>query len=239
MIIFPAIDIKEGKCVRLLKGDFKQLKEYRKSPLEQAKVFINFGFHNLHIVDLDGALKGKSFSKEIIKEISMLNRANVQVGGGIRTLDQIDELLDFGVEKIILGTRAIEDKSFLEIACKKFKDKIVLSIDAKNGYIALSGWTKKTNIKATDFIADIKDLSISRIIYTDIDKDGTKTGPNLKETLSLSNLTKIPIVISGGISSIKDVLNIKNKKFKNIEGVIIGKAIYDGNINLKELSKLI
>jgi len=223
----------------LLKGDFKQLKEYRKSPLEQAKVFINFGFHNLHIVDLDGALKGKSFSKEIIKEISMLNRANVQVGGGIRTLDQIDELLDFGVEKIILGTRAIEDKSFLEIACKKFKDKIVLSIDAKNGYIALSGWTKKTNIKATDFIADIKDLSISRIIYTDIDKDGTKTGPNLKETLSLSNLTKIPIVISGGISSIKDVLNIKNKKFKNIEGVIIGKAIYDGNINLKELSKLI
>ena len=239
MIIFPAIDIKEGKCVRLLKGDFKQLKEYRKSPLEQAKVFINYGFHNLHIVDLDGALKGKSFSKEIIKEISMLNRANVQVGGGIRTLDQIDELLDFGVEKIILGTRAIEDKSFLEIACKKFKDKIVLSIDAKNGYIALSGWTKKTNIKATDFIADIKDLSISRIIYTDIDKDGTKTGPNLKETLSLSNLTKIPIVISGGISSIKDVLNIKNKKFKNIEGVIIGKAIYDGNINLKELSKLI
>ncbi|MAV77199.1 MAG: 1-(5-phosphoribosyl)-5-[(5-phosphoribosylamino)methylideneamino]imidazole-4-carboxamide isomerase [Candidatus Marinimicrobia bacterium] len=239
MIIFPAIDIKEGKCVRLLKGDFNQLKEYEKSPLEQAKVFINFGFYNLHIVDLDGALKGKSFSKEIIKEISRLNRANIQVGGGIRTLDQINELLDVGVDKIILGTRAIEDKDFLEIACKKFKDKIVLSIDTKNGFIALSGWTKKTNIRATDFIDEIKDLSISRIIYTDIEKDGTKTGPNLKETLSLSNLTKIPIVVSGGISSIKDVLNIKNKKFKNIEGVIIGKAIYDGNINLKELSKLI
>ena len=239
MIIFPAIDIKEGKCVRLLKGDFNQLKEYEKSPLEQAKVFINFGFYNLHIVDLDGALKGKSFSKEIIKEISRLNRANIQVGGGIRTLDQINELLDVGVDKIILGTRAIEDKDFLEIACKKFKDKIVLSIDTKNGFIALSGWTKKTNIRATDFIDEIKDLSISRIIYTDIEKDGTKTGPNLKDTLSLSNLTKIPIVVSGGISSIKDVLNIKNKKFKNIEGVIIGKAIYDGNINLKELSKLI
>ena len=185
------------------------------------------------------ANKGKSFSKEIIKEISRLNRANIQVGGGIRTLDQINELLDVGVDKIILGTRAIEDKDFLEIACKKFKDKIVLSIDTKNGFIALSGWTKKTNIRATDFIDEIKDLSISRIIYTDIEKDGTKTGPNLKETLSLSNLTKIPIVVSGGISSIKDVLNIKNKKFKNIEGVIIGKAIYDGNINLKELSKLI
>ena len=127
----------------------------------------------------------------------------------------------------------------MENVCKKFGDKIALSIDAKNGLIALSGWTKKTNIKATDFIKEIKDLNISRIIYTDIDKDGTKTGPNIKETLSLSNLTKIPIIISGGISSIEDVLSIKNKKFKNIKGVIIGKSIYDGNIDLKKLSELI
>ena len=239
MIIFPAIDIKGGKCVRLLKGDFNQLKEYEKSPLEQAKTFISFGFYNLHIVDLDGALKGKSFSKEIIKEISKLDGVKIQAGGGIRTVDQINELLDFGVEKIILGTRAIEDKNFLENVCKKFGDKIALSIDAKNGLIALSGWTKKTNIKAIDFIKEIKDLNISRIIYTDIDKDGTKTGPNIKETLSLSNLTKIPIIISGGISSIEDVLSIKNKKFKNIKGVIIGKSIYDGNIDLKKLSELI
>ena len=238
MIIFPAIDIKGGKCVRLLKGDFNQLKEYKKSPLEQAKTFINFGFYNLHIVDLDGALKGKSFSKETIKEISKLDGAKVQAGGGIRTIEQIDELLDFGVDKIVLGTRAIEDKIFLENVCKKFKDKIVLSIDAKNGFIALSGWTKKTNVKATDFIKEIQDLNISRIIYTDIDKDGTKTGPNIEETLSLSNLTKIPVIISGGISSIDDVLNIKNKKLKNIKGVIIGKAIYDGNIDLKKLCEL-
>ena len=239
MIIFPAIDIKGGKCVRLLKGDFDQLKEYEKSPLEQAKTFISFGFYNLHIVDLDGALKGKSFSKEIIKEISKLDGVKVQVGGGIRTVEQINELLDFGVEKIVLGTRAIEDKNFLKNACKKFEDKIVLSIDAKNGLIALSGWTKKTNIKAIDFIKEIKDLNISRIIYTDIEKDGTKTGPNIEETLSLSNLIKTPVIISGGISSIEDVLNIKNKKFKNIKGVIIGKAIYDRNIDLKKLSELI
>ena len=239
MIIFPAIDIKGGKCVRLLKGDFNQLKEYEKSPIEQAKIFINFGFYNLHIVDLDGALKGKSFSKEIIKEISKLDGAKVQVGGGIRTIEQINELLDFGVDKVVLGTRAIEDKIFLEDVCKKFKNKIVLSIDAKNGLIALSGWTKKTNIKATDFIKEIKDLNISRIIYTDIEKDGTKTGPNIEETLSLSNLIKTPVIISGGISSIEDVLNIKNKKFKNIKGVIIGKAIYDRNIDLKKLSELI
>ena len=122
MKIFPAIDIKGGKCVRLIKGDFNKSTEYKKSPIDQAKEFLDLGFKDLHIVDLDGALKGKSFSKEIIKEISRLNRANIQVGGGIRTLDQINELLDVGVDKIILGTRAIEDKDFLEIACKKFKD---------------------------------------------------------------------------------------------------------------------
>ena len=239
MIIFPAIDIRGGKCVRLLKGDFNQLKEYEKSPLEQAKIFINFGFYNLHIVDLDGALKGKSFSKEIIKGISKLDGAKVQTGGGIRTTDQINELLDFGVDKIILGTRAIEDRNFLENVVKKFKDKIILSIDAKNGLIALSGWTKKTNIKTKDFIKEIKDFNISKIIYTDIDKDGTKAGPSIEETLSLSNLTKIPFIISGGVSSLEDVLKIKNRKSKGIEGVIIGKAIYDGNIDLKKLSELI
>ncbi len=239
MKIFPAIDIKDKKCVRLVKGDFDNKTEYEISPIDQAGKYKDHGFKNLHIVDLDGALKGKSFSKEIIKEISKLDGAKVQVGGGIRTIEQINELLDFGVDKVVLGTRAIEDKIFLEDVCKKFKNKIVLSIDAKNGLIALSGWTKKTNIKATDFIKEIKDLNISRIIYTDIEKDGTKTGPNIEETLSLSNLIKTPVIISGGISSIEDVLNIKNKKFKNIKGVIIGKSIYDGNIDLKKLSELI
>ena len=184
MIIFPAIDIKGGKCVRLLKGDFKQLKEYSNTPLEQAKIFSNFGFRNLHIVDLDGALAGKSFSNEIVKQITDLNEVKVQVGGGIRTVEQINELINFGVDKIILGTKAIEDRSFLEDACKNFKDKIVLSLDIKNGLIALSGWTKKTNIKAEEFIKEINGLNISRIIYTDIEKDGTKSGPNLDEALS-------------------------------------------------------
>ena len=238
MILFPAIDIRGGKCVRLFRGDFNQSQEYENSPLEQAGTFINFGFKNLHIIDLDGALKGKSFIKRTIAEITKLEGAKIQIGGGIRSFDQIKEFIDLGVDKVILGTKAIQDRSFLENACRKFNGKIALSVDAKN-LVALSGWTEQTNISAKNFINEIKDLNISRIIYTDIDKDGTKTGPNINETLLLSKLTKIPFIISGGVSSLKDIIHIKEKKMENIKGVIIGKAIYDGNIDLKELSKMI
>ena len=160
------------------------------------------------------------------------------MGGGIRSFDDIKKLLDFGIEKVIIGTAAIEDSDFFEKACNMFKNKIALSIDVRKGYIALSGWKKQTDILAHDFIKKIGNMNITRIIYTDIDKDGTKTGPNIQETISLLNLTNIPIVISGGVASIDDVLKIK-KNHSNIGGVIIGKAIYDGNINAKELSKLI
>lgn len=239
MIILPAIDIKGGKCVRLFKGDFNKLKEYKKSPLEQAKIFISFGFKNLHIVDLDGAKSGRSINKSIIHEICKLGSLKIQVGGGIRSTEQIKELLDFGIDKVILGTKAIEDKKFLLDALNKFENKIALSLDAKGGFLASSGWTKKTNIQVEEYIKDIKDFKISRIIFTDINKDGTKTGPNLDQTLFLSSMTRIPFIISGGISSIDEIITIKNKNPKNIEGIIIGKAIYDGNIDLQKLSKLI
>ncbi len=239
MIILPAIDIKGGKCVRLFKGDFNKLREYKKSPLEQAKIFISFGFKNLHIVDLDGAKSGRSINKSIIHEICKLGSLKIQVGGGIRSTEQIKELLDFGIDKVILGTKAIEDKKFLLDALNKFENKIALSLDAKDGFLASSGWTKKTNIQVEEYIKDIKDFKISRIIFTDINKDGTKTGPNLDQTLFLSSMTRIPFIISGGISSIDEIITIKNKNPKNIEGIIIGKAIYDGNIDLQKLSKLI
>ena len=197
------------------------------------------GFQNIHIVDLDGAIKENPVNKNIIKEINKINKIKVQVGGGIRTLDHIKKLLDFGVDKIILGTAAINNIRFLEDACNQFKNRIALSIDVRNGYIALSGWKNQTNILATEYIKKFKHINISRIIYTDINKDGTKSGPNLSETINFSNLTKIPTVISGGVSSINDVVNIKKNNFINIEGVIVGKAIYDGNINIKELSKII
>ena len=237
MIIFPAIDIKGGKCVRLLKGDFKNITHYDKSPIDQAKEFCSLGFNNVHLVDLDGALGKTSNNGNIIKEIAKINKIKIQIGGGIRTLDHIKKLIDLGVDKVIIGTAAIDNIDFLKLACDKFNNKIALSLDVRKGYIALSGWKKQTNILASDYIKKIESINISRIIYTDINKDGTKTGPNLQDTVNLSNLTKIPVVVSGGVSSIDDVVNIQKNEFKNIECIIIGKAIYDGNINIKELKK--
>jgi len=237
MIIFPAIDIKGGKCVRLLKGDFNKITEYEKSPVEQAKEFCDLGLNNLHLVDLDGTLSKQSVNEKIIKNICKINNIKIQTGGGIRSIDHIKKLLDLGIDKVIIGTAAVENTKFLKEACDKFDNKIALSLDVRNGYIAIAGWKKQTDILASDFIKKIKNTKISRIIYTDIYKDGTKAGPNIEETINFSNLTKVPVVISGGISSIKDVLSIK--KYANIKGVIIGKAIYDGNIDIKNLSKII
>jgi phosphoribosylformimino-5-aminoimidazole carboxamide ribotide isomerase len=237
MIIFPAIDIKGGKCVRLLKGNFNKITQYEKSPIDQANEFSNLGFNNIHLIDLDGALAKKPINENIIKKISKLSKIKIQIGGGIRSIEHIKRLLDLNVDKVILGTAAVENIEFLKKACDQFNNKIALSLDTRKGYIALSGWKKQTDILASDFIKKIKNTKISRIIYTDIYKDGTKEGPNIEETINFSNLTKVPVVISGGISSIKDVLSIK--KYANIKGVIIGKAIYDGNIDIKNLSKII
>ena len=225
--------------MRLFKGDFNKITQYKKNPVEQATEFFNLGFKNIHLVDLDGALGENLINKEIIKKISEIDKIKIQVGGGIRSLAHIESLINFGVDKIIIGTAAVENIEFLKIACNKYNKKIAISLDVREGYIALSGWKKQTKILATDFIKNIKNMDISRIIYTDINRDGTKSGPNIHETLNFSNLIKIPVVVSGGISSIDDVINIKNKKLKNIEGIIIGKAIYDGSIDIKELSKII
>ena len=237
MIIFPAIDIKDGKCVRLIKGDFNQMKSYEKSPFDQAKVYFQNGFKNIHIVDLDGALQGKSSNSNIIKEIIKNFKLKIQVGGGIRTIDDIDSWIKSGVDKVIIGTAAVENKNLLKTACEKFKNKIAISLDVKDGFIFLSGWKKQTNILASDFLKEVENFGISRIIYTDINKDGTKKGPNIKDTIELSSKVKIPFIISGGISSIEDVKKIKSLNNSNIEGVIVGKSIYDGDIKINELAK--
>ena len=239
MIILPAIDIKSGKCVRLFKGDFSKTTEYNKSPVDQAAEFTNFGFKNIHVIDLDGALEGKLVNKSIIKDIIKNNNVKIQVGGGIRSLERIKKLLDFGIDKVVLGTAAVENIDFLKKACERFSNKIALSIDVRDGCIALSGWEKQTDILAINFIKKINKINVSRIIYTDINKDGTKLGSNIQETINFSNLIKIPTVISGGVSSIDEVMNIKKNNSPNIEGVIIGKAIYDGNIDIKKLSEII
>ena len=237
MIIFPAIDIKDGKCVRLIKGDFKQMTSYEKSPFDQAKIYFQNGFSNIHIVDLDGALQGKSSNSNIVKEILKNLKLKIQIGGGIRTIDDVDNWVKSGVDKVIIGTAAVENKDLLKIACKKFKNKIAISLDVKDGFIFLSGWKKKTNIFAADFLKEIQNFGVSRIIYTDINKDGTKEGPNIKDAIELSNKVKIPFIISGGISSIEDIKKIKSLNHPNIEGIIVGKSIYDGDVKIKELAK--
>jgi len=239
LIIFPAIDIKDGKCVRLIKGDFNKMTSYATPPIDQVKKYMENGFSNIHIVDLDGALQGKPVNLGIINEIVKNSKLKIQIGGGIRTLKHINAWIDLGIDRVIMGTAAVENFDLLKVACKKFKNKIVVALDVKDGFITLSGWKKNSNILAIDFIKKIENLGISRIIYTDINKDGTKKGPNLKDTIELSNKINIPIVISGGVSSIDDIKKIKLLNSPNIEGVIVGKSIYDGDIKISDLAKLI
>jgi phosphoribosylformimino-5-aminoimidazole carboxamide ribotide isomerase len=239
MIIFPAIDIKDSVCVRLIKGDFRQITTYENTPLDQAKKYFRNGFNNIHIVDIDGALHGRPVNSILISEIIKKVKAKIQIGGGIRTIEDISRWIEMGIDRVVMGTAAVENLELLEMACNKFKNKIAVSLDAKDGLIALSGWKKQTNISAVDFIKKIKNFGVSRIIYTDINRDGTKQGPNIKDTVELSSKVKIPLVISGGVSSIEDIKKIKSLNNPNIEGVIIGKAIYDGDIQISDLTKLI
>ena len=237
MKIFPAIDIKDKKCVRLIKGDFENKTEYKASPVDQAAKYKDHGFKNLHIVDLDGALTGKTINLDIINEIVNKYDFKIEIGGGIRNLESIKKYIEVGVEKVILGSGAIKDKEFLRIACDKFKDQIALGLDAKDGNLSVSGWKENLNIKTIDFLKEVNDFGVSRIIFTDINRDGMKTNPNFDETVNIANISNCPVVISGGVSSINDIKKAKDLNNKKIEGIIVGKAIYDGDIKLEDLAK--
>jgi phosphoribosylformimino-5-aminoimidazole carboxamide ribotide isomerase len=235
MKIFPAIDIKDKKCVRLVKGDFDSKTEYDVSPVEQAGKYKDHGFKNLHIVDLDGALTGETVNLDIIKDIVSKFALKVEIGGGIRDFESIQKYTDAGVEKVILGSAAIKDKNFLKEACEKFPNKIALGLDAKDGYLSVSGWKENSNKLTLDYLKEVNDYGFSRLIYTDINQDGMKQGPNYQETSKVAEKSNCPVIISGGVSSIDDIKKAKN--LKNIEGIIVGKAIYDGDIKLEELVK--
>ena len=237
MKIFPAIDIKDKKCVRLIKGDFDNKTEYEISPIDQARKYKDYGFKNLHIVDLDGALTGKTSNLDVIKEILNKYDLKIEIGGGIRTIDSIKKYIDAGVEKVILGSGAIKNKEFLKQACDKFKNKIALGLDTKDGNLFVSGWKENLNLKATDFLKEINDFGVSRIIFTDINRDGMKTSPNYEATTNIAKISNCPVVISGGVSSINDIKKARELNNKKIEGIIVGKAIYDGDIKLEELVK--
>jgi phosphoribosylformimino-5-aminoimidazole carboxamide ribotide isomerase len=238
MKIFPAIDIKDKKCVRLIKGNFNNQTTYEQSPFDQALKYKDAGLLNLHMVDLDGALSGELINLKIIDNIIKKLNISIEIGGGIRSMDKIQAYIDIGVDKVILGSAAIKDPNFLRQACEKFKDKIALGLDAKKGKLSVSGWKETINQTAKDYLENVNSYGLSRVIYTDIDRDGTKTEPNIEETISIAKISLAPVVVSGGISSIKDIKKIKSLNKFNIEGVIVGKAIYDGDINLNELKEL-
>ena len=237
MNIFPAIDLRNQKCVRLTKGVFSSEKIYNEDPIHQAEIFFENGLKFLHIVDLDGAVTGKLKNLNIIQNIIKKFKLKVQVGGGIRNEDSIKRLIDIGADKIILGTAAIKDNIFLKKSCSKYSNIIALALDVRSNKIAISGWKDQTDLDAIDYLEKVKDYGISRVIYTDINKDGTRKGPNFEDSYKLAGSFNIPFVISGGVSSMSDINKII-KDNKNIEGIIIGKAIYENQIDLSELGKI-
>ena len=223
--------------MRLIKGNFENKTEYETSPINQAAKYKDHGFKNLHIVDLDGALTGKTVNLDIIKEIVNKFDFEIEIGGGVRTLESISQYINTGVEKVILGSGAIKNKEFLKEACEKFKNKIALGLDAKNGSLFVSGWTENLKLKTLDFLKEVNNFGVSRIIFTDINRDGMKESPNYEETVKIAEISNCPVVISGGVSSVNDIRKAKELNNRKIEGIIVGKAIYDGDIKLDELAK--
>jgi len=209
MKILPAIDIKDKKCVRLVKGDFDNKTEYEMSPVEQAEKYKDHGFQNLHIVDLDGALTGETVNLDIIQEIVGKHDLKIEIGGGIRNFESIQKYIDAGIEKVILGSAAIKDKNFLKEACEKFSNKIALGLDAKDGYLSVSGWKENSNQLTLDYLEEVNEYGASRLIYTDINRDGMKQSPNFEETAKVANISNCPVIISGGVSSIDDIKKAK------------------------------
>lgn len=232
MIIFPAIDILKGKCVRLIQGDYNREKVYGDSPVAMAKKWEEKGAEFIHIVDLDGAKSGKSINESIIIEIAKSVNVPVQVGGGIRSMETVKTYLNNGVNRVIIGTAAIEDEQFLRDAVNTYGERIVVSLDAKNGYVATDGWTDTSDVVALDLVKKLEQLGVKTIVYTDIAKDGMLQGPNLVEQKAINEATSIDVIASGGVTTKEDVANLKQL---NMYGAIVGKALYDGKITFEEL----
>lgn len=235
MKLFPAIDIKNGQCVRLRQGQFHNIEVYSQVPVRIAKSFQEAGAAFIHIVDLDGALAGHSVNEDVIKAIVQNVSIPVEVGGGIRTIQDIETKLNLGVGRVIIGTKAVENPHFVREALMRFgNNKVVVGIDAKNGMVATDGWEKISNYNAVQLALEMKEIGVKTIIYTDISRDGMLSGPNLEHTRDMVEKTKMDIIASGGVSSMKDLDNLNNIP---VYGVIIGKALYENRVNLREAVK--
>ena len=237
MILFPAIDLKDGKCVRLYKGEMDQATVFNDNPSDQAQKFERAGCEWIHIVDLNGAFAGRPINEEPVDEILKSVTIPIQLGGGIRDIETIENWIKKGVNRIILGTIALRDPSFVIAAAKIFPGKIVVGIDARNGMVAVEGWAKTSDMSAAQLGKKFQDAGVTSIIYTDIDRDGTMNGLNIENTVALSDALSIPVIASGGVASIDDLKILKlaaTKTNGTIEGVISGRAIYDGRLNIRD-----
>ncbi|MBQ1941851.1 MAG: 1-(5-phosphoribosyl)-5-[Selenomonadaceae bacterium] len=234
MVIFPAIDIRDGKCVRLFKGDFAQETVYGDKPEEMALKWQALGGEFLHLVDLDGARAKKPVNLEVIKKIVAAVKIPVELGGGIRTMENIDEVLSLGVRRVILGSVAVQNPALVKEACAKYGDRIVVGIDAKDGIVAVDGWGVSGNVEASVLAKKMAEAGVKTIIYTDISRDGTLSGCNVEATAKLAEVSGINVVASGGVSNIEDIKALLPYADKGIEGVIVGKSIYTGSLDLQE-----
>lgn len=234
MIIYPSIDILDGKCVRLSQGKYDQVTTYPKNPVDYAKQWNEKGAKFLHVVDLDGARSGKPVNDLVIREIAQVSQIPVQVGGGIRTLERINELLDLGINRVILGTAAVRNPELLQEAVEKFGSSIVVGIDAMDGYAAVEGWEEKSKIKAIDLAKKMENMGVKTIIYTDISRDGMLTGPNVKAMKEMADSVSCEIIASGGVGNIDHISALYGT---GVAGVIVGKSLYEGKVDFDQVVK--
>ncbi len=232
MIIIPAIDLKDGKCVRLLQGKKEEVTVYSDDPAAMARHWEELGAELLHVVDLDGAFTGEQKNFDKIKAIREAIDIPIELGGGIRDIDRIEKLIDLGVDRTIIGTTAAKNPEIVKEACKKFPGKVIVGIDAKDGKVAVKGWVEVTELDAIEFAKSMQDAGTAGIIYTDISRDGMLTGPNIDAMAKMVESVDVPVIASGGVSKINDITNLM--KIKNLWGVITGKALYSGAMDLKE-----
>ncbi len=237
MVIIPAIDVKDGKCVRLAQGDFDRVTTYADNPVDMALTWMQKGAELIHVVDLDGSVAGLPRNANIILEIARKVDVPIQVGGGIRDMETIEFYLNNGVYSVILGTAALQNEEIVRDACQTFPEKIILGIDALEGKVAIRGWTQKTQLNAVDLARRYEKFNVKAIVYTDIKRDGMETGVNIEATKELAKAVSIPVIASGGVATIADIENLLSVKDCEIYGVIIGRALYNGAVSLEDAIK--
>ena len=239
MKLIPAIDLMNGKCVRLFKGDFNKRKDFSKEPHEQAQFWESEGAECIHIVDLDAAKSGNPSNDKTIKEIVKTINIPIQIGGGIRSQERIEQLFSYGIDKVIMGTSAIENKELVKDLSNKFPGRIIVGIDAKEGKVSTRGWLEQSNILATDLVKEFSSFKIANFIVTDINTDGTLEGTNEVFIRDILNITDIPVIASGGIGSISDLLSLIKFESFGLHGVIVGKALYENKFTINEANKVL